>query len=166
MTKKLTDLDSCTLEYANQWWWKARDLGKLLGFGSGGGNLSRMYALGKFGPPGKALRMWTRDSRGVVWLTSDGIARTLTTLALNYPKHQRAAQRLLKEYDRGEHRHARIAPEIEYALGAGMAVRATSKGIVAFVFLDEYDRRHIIPIADLDQDWHQVLTYQLSATEP
>ena len=46
---------------------------------------------------------------------------------------------------------------VETTLGAAMAVLHDDEGVVAFVFLDEDDMRHTIPVEELDEDWENLL---------
>ncbi len=158
-------------------YWKAREIGRLLGYGAGGGNLSRMFVsgMGGFKSVFAEGRDWILESldgpRSAIWLSPRGLVRLLSWEAFHVPKHAQAARELYDSlYERGfgptlpfPGAKAETA-ECEDALGPGFAVRYTDEGVVSFVVLDEDDRATIVHTRDLDPGWRRKLIGLLSSS--
>ena len=151
-------------------YWKARDVGKELGFGSNGGNFSRMFTQSMF-PKGMAPakgKHWVErranpvTNRGAtcIWLTTDGLRYTLELLYYENMPHARKAVSMHAELVRmGIFKSKKRPNEFIYeeTLGAAMGVRFNDDGIVTFVFLDEDDKEYPVYTRDLDPGWERKL---------
>jgi hypothetical protein len=152
--------------------WKARDIGKRLGFGAGGGNFSRMFNQDMFDSEHKPQPKthWvelpanptTKRGQKSVWLTTAGVKHALDLLIYEGTPYSEKAKTLRRHLEKlgaipiSRPREARYI--LEEVLGAAMAVRYTkSGGILAFVFLDEDDKQYPIPTDELDKGWQEKL---------
>lgn len=152
-------------------YWMARDVGAILGFGSKGGNFSRMFTQGMFlgqTAPKKGVH-WVlkredpaRDKGPTcVWLTTEGLRHVLQLLYFEGTPYSENAKKMLDELIRMKI----IAPvgrpsqEIHFSevLGAGLEVHFTPKGLLYFIFLDEDDKPHKLSASDLDKGWQEKL---------
>lgn len=147
-------------------YWKARDVGKELGFGSNGGNFSRMFTQSMFPKgmaPAKGKHWVERRSNPVtnrgstcIWLTTDGLRYVLELLHYESMPHAQKAMSMHTELvRRGVFKLKKRPNEFIYeeTLGAAMGVRFNDDGIVSFVFLDEDDNQYVISTRDLDRGW-------------
>lgn len=151
-------------------YWKARDVGLLLGFGSKGGNFSRMFTQGMWTGPTKLKEgtHWvekredpTKNKGPIcVWVTTEGLRLALQLLYLEATPYAHNAKKMFDELVKQGFIERFPPPtpiHFSEVLGAGLEVHFTPKGLLYFIFLDEDDKPHKIVASDLDKDWEEKL---------